>query len=1212
VNLSGLLGLLDAVPEYRRLVESLEAQLAAGTPGGPSAQLDESGAEWPALCLPEAARPFFIAALQRRWEGPILVVASRPERSRRLYEEIGVWSQTAERVHYFPAPEALFYDRASWSADTIRERLSVLALLAGSSSNGHRDGTDAPGESDEHLGHRVVVASLWGIMTKTVPPAQFRRGTRTIRVGEVLPPRQLMGWLMRSGYERSAVVEEPGAFSQRGGIIDVFSPQDAMPVRLEYFGDEVESLRVFDPTTQVSEAAIEHCIIVPASEALPSYGRHAARILGTQVVPGMKHLSQQRRDEEVALLADGRHFKGMEYYLPYLYPRPGSLFDFLPESALIIGDDSLALQSAGLALENQATALRAELVDANELHPDAISPHFAWDDTRSAMSQLVTMSAGFSSFGGGCLLPEDTIQAASRYAGRLGEALDDLVERKESGGRVIVVSRQSQRLSAMLEERNVSAVPQSDLENLPPAGSLVLVEGSLAEGFVLPTDGHRTGEGYADVLSLYSDAEIFGWTKPHRRRAQRRRSVSPESFFSDLSKGDYVVHFEHGIGTYQGIVHKSIGGGVEREYLELEYAAGDRLYVPMQQIDRVSRYVGPDDRPPKQHRLGTAEWAQIRERARKAAEDIAQELLEVYASRELVQGHAFRPDTPWQADLEASFPYEETLDQARALREVKSDMERPRPMDRLVCGDVGYGKTEVALRAAFKAMMDGKQVAVLVPTTILAQQHYMTFQQRLDPFPVKVEMLSRFRSRKEQRAILEELSAGRVDVVIGTHRLIQKDVVFKDLGLLIIDEEQRFGVKHKELLRRMRREVDVLTMTATPIPRTLHLSLTGVRDMSTIDTPPEERLPIRTSVSEYDQGLVRKAILREMDRGGQVYFVHNRVQDIEFVAGRLREAVPEARFAVAHGQMDEDQLGRVMLEFSGGHYDVLICTTIIESGLDIPNVNTIIIDRADSFGLAQLYQLRGRVGRSVDQAYAYLFYDQHRGLSVPSQRRLEAILEASQLGAGYRVAMRDLEIRGAGEILGTRQHGHIAAVGFDLYCRLLANAMKDLKETGDQAQRAPERVASVAAEGEALGLGPAVDLPLSAYLPDTYVEDGTLRLRLYRRLARLDALDEIDAVAAEFRDRFGPLPSVVQNLVYLLRLKVLATQAGVQAIASDHNSVVLRFPRRIRAPRALAHDSSVRVMRSQLKLPRDSGWQGHLVEVLDALIAEPLAQASGK
>jgi len=661
-----------------------------------------------------------------------------------------------------------------------------------------------------------------------------------------------------------------------------------------------------------------------------------------------------------------------------------------------------------------------------------------------------------------------------------------------------------------------------------------------------------------------------------------------------------VVHIEHGIGLFQGLVKLTVDG-TEREYLHIDYAAGDKLYVPIHQVDRLSRYVGVGDRPPSVHRLGTADWARVKAQAKRAVEDIAKDLLELYSAREVIVGHAFPPDNPWQAELEAAFPYIETKDQLAAVEAVKTDMEQSKPMDRLVCGDVGYGKTEVALRAAFKAVMDGKQAALLVPTTILAQQHHQTFLERLKPFPVEVEMLSRFRSRREQQQVLERLRKGQVDIVIGTHRLLQKDVAFKDLGLLIIDEEQRFGVTHKEKLKQMRKEVDVLTLTATPIPRTLHMSLMGVRDMSTIETPPEERLPVVTHVGEYDESLIRKAILRELARGGQVYFVHNRVQGIKQMAQRLTKIVPEASLAIGHGQMPERELEQVMLDFAAGQVDILVCTSIIQNGLDIPNVNTIIVNRADHFGLAQLYQLRGRVGRSALRAYAYLLHGRHQRLSETARKRLQAMLEASELGAGFRIAMQDLEIRGAGELLGARQHGHIAAVGFDLYCRLLAQAVRELKGE-EPSQLLGEEVAYL----QPLRGGVQINLHLAVSLPEDYVPDENLRLHLYRRLAGLSTLDEVDDMAQELEDRFGGPPEATLNLLYQLRLKILAVAAGVQAISNEEGQVVIKaqgvgrdeerwLQRRL--------GNKARVGRRQAWLPLDAQgrWQDLLPDILQTM-----------
>jgi transcription-repair coupling factor (superfamily II helicase) len=759
----------------------------------------------------------------------------------------------------------------------------------------------------------------------------------------------------------------------------------------------------------------------------------------------------------------------------------------------------------------------------------------------------------------------------------------------------------------------------------------MLVQGILGEGFVVKgieagVEGERgrKGEGgNADApisnlqspispshnLHLLTDAELFGWSKPQARaRPKLHSKVAPELFFADVKPGDYVVHIEHGIGKFEGLTRMTLSG-VEREYLLVTYAREDKLYVPVHQADRLSRYVGSGDITPVINRLGTADWQLVKERAKRAVAEIADDLLKLYAERELIAGYTYSPDSPWQEEMEAAFPYQETEDQLVAVEAVKRDMESDRPMDRLICGDVGYGKTEVAVRAAFKAINDGKQVAVLVPTTVLAQQHYRTISNRLARFPVRVEVLSRFRTPAQQQKVIDGLRTGAVDLVVGTHRLLSQDVEFKDLGLLIIDEEQRFGVAQKEQLKQLRTKVDVLTLSATPIPRTLHMSLSGIRDMSTINTPPKERQPIHTVLAEYDDVLVKQAIQRELNRKGQVFVVNDRVRDIYYLAERIQRLVPDAVVAVGHGQMAERELEDVMMRFAEGEVDVLVATTIIENGLDIPNANTIIINRADHFGLAQLYQLRGRVGRSAQRGHCYLLYDKHITPSYDARRRLEAILESSEeLGAGFRIAMRDLEIRGAGDILGARQSGHIDSVGFDLYTRLLAQAINEARRKKERFEKAAQ-----AGNGEAgsLGIGdegslsgeeikdpthpisnlqspisqspslsvsaaelpfdladplqPPVqlDLPLDARIPATYIEDEELRLQLYRRIAGITHPEMLDEMRRELIDRFGKdaetgsVPEEVDNLFFQIRIKSLAARAGVDRIGRDMDNLVL-------------------------------------------------------
>jgi transcription-repair coupling factor (superfamily II helicase) len=1174
VDLSGLVPLVEALPGVQRAIEDLEA----GT--GVVAQSY-------ALGVPEAARPAVVAALARHWHGPVVWLAAGPERARLIHDELGAWMGAAERVHYFPAPEALFYDRAPWEPETVRQRIAVLSLLAGSRLAGQA------GEVGEEPAP-LIVAPAWAAMVKTVPPTLLRGGIRALRRGQYRPRDELIASWLRFGYQAASVVEEEGTFSVRGGIVDVYPPNLPQPVRIEFFGDEIESMRSFDPATQRSGRSLESVVVTPASEVLMSQGRRAAATLQESEPGDVQPIIAQRLQRDVERLEGGEAFAGVEHYLPYLYAQPASLLDYVDDRTLVIVDDLLAVQAAVQALENQAADLRLQMVRDGELPGDWAVPYFDWGELATRLAMKRGLSLGYDAPPEELRLEEESFQPGLRYGGRMKQVVDDVRRVLRSEGRAVVVSRQTARLRGLLGEFGFDICPTETLQAPPAPGSLALVQGALSEGWSL--GGHR--------LAVLTDAELFGWRRSHGRRPRRRRATAPETLYADLSEGEYVVHMDHGVGIYRGLVRKRVGDA-EREYLEIEYAGGDRLFVPVPQVDLVTRYVGSGDQEPALQRLGTAEWAQIKARTRKAVEDIARDLLELYAAREVVRGYAFAPDTTWQAELEASFSYEETGDQLRALHDVKRDMERDKPMDRLICGDVGYGKTEVALRAAFKAVMDGKQVAVLVPTTVLAQQHYYTFDERLRAFPVRVDMLSRFRSRSEQRRILADLEAGKIDIIIGTHRLLQRDVKLRDLGLVVIDEEQRFGVAHKERLKQLRREVDVLTMTATPIPRTLYMSLSGVRDMSTINTPPEDRLPVRTQVTEYDEGLIRKAILRELDRGGQVYFVHNRVQGIYQITQRLQRLVPEASLVVGHGQMEESELSRVMLDFAAGRYDVLVCTTIIESGLDIPNVNTIIIDRADRFGLAQLYQLRGRVGRSSMRANAYLLYSRHQRLTPVAQRRLETLLEASELGAGFQIAMRDLEIRGAGEILGAEQHGHISAVGFDLYCRMLSQAVRRLK-AAEEGDRQAEAAALMAPDG-----GTVVDLPLSAHLPATYVPEESLRLRLYRRLAEVQLPQQVDEFGEELAERFGPPPPEVKNLLYMLCVKALAAQARISAVASDGRQVVLRF-RGLLPPaviqQARRFDGQVTIGRNRLSLDRQGRWRELLVALLMALAEMPQSE----
>ena len=1174
LHLTPLLAILRDQPEFVGWVQRLRAGERPGHPLG----------------LIPAARSYVTAALaQDLDQRPLLLLTARTDTASLLADQLRVWlGPTARRVYLFAEPDALPYERVPWTPQTRQARLAALIAL---SRWGRPGGPAQP---------PLVISSIRGLMQRTAPPGLFRRTLHTLRRGQWLNLNELATRWMAMGYQRVAVVEAVGQFSRRGGILDIWSPAEPWPVRMELWGDELDSLRYFDPATQrtIPDAQPARVLIGPASEALPSQGPQAVERLQALDLASCHPPAQAQCQEDMDHLAQQMPFRNIERYIPYLYARPATLLDYLPAQGLVIIDAAADMAAMAQDLQGQAKQLEANLVQSGDIPPGFSSSLMPWPTLRDALQERGPVILGQGKLEGHSTAVGSPLgrlfHPGPRWGGQLRRVIEQL-GRLRQHDQVVVVTRQAQRLAELFQDADIPITFTETLGAPPPPRSITLLPGQFDEGW-------RLSSAQAS-LHFLTDAEIFGWGKAKRRRSRPPRAAAPETFFADIQPGDYVVHMDHGIGRFRGLTKLELDG-VLRDYLLVEYAKGDKLYVPVHQADRLARYVGPNADAPPLHRLGAADWDLAKRRAKKAVEAIAHDLLMLYAKRETLPGHAFAADTDWQHELEASFPYIETEDQLVAIEAVKQDMERPRPMDRLICGDVGYGKTEVALRAAFKAIMDGKQVAILVPTTVLAQQHYKTFTQRLKSFPVEVHMLSRFRTRKEQRETLEGLREGRVDIVIGTHRLLSRDVVFKNLGLLIIDEEQRFGVRHKERIKQLRTQIDVLTLTATPIPRTLYMSLTGVRDMSTIDTPPMERQPIHTEVSFYDDTLVRHAILRELDRGGQVFFVHNRVRGIEQMANRLRKLVPEARIAVGHGQMPERELEKVMLAFAEGAYDVLVSTTIIESGLDIPNANTIIINRADQFGLAQLYQLRGRVGRSAVRAYAYLLYDRHTPLTPEARRRLQAIQEASELGSGFRIAMRDLEIRGAGELLGARQHGHIAAVGFDMYVRLLAQAVEELREQGHM----PEAVDAI--KGLLAPLSPTIqlDLPLQATIPREYIENEALRLQLYRRIAGLGSLGELDDMGEELADRFGPLPDEVKDLLFQVKVKLLASRAGVTSIGRDGDQLIVRSPAVSRLPRLtlqhhLGDQARVGTQAIWVTLDEEGAWRDKLLHVLDILSA---------
>ena len=1103
LNLTELLHLIEEMPAYRQLVDELKQK--NGNAG---------------VAVLDAAKPYLIAALYHSQRQPMLVVTTQPENSRKLYEQILTWCNSTQ-VKLFPEPDALPYQRIVSDASAELERLQVLSALA----NVDR-GYDAP----------LVVTSAPAFMQKIAPYSDFTSTCHTIRVGMEIEPFHLLGQWQAMGYRVENMVEVPGTTSHRGGIIDIYPPTSDLPARIEFFGNTIDSIRLFDPTNQRSLRAISSIAIGPATELLSPLSSNKAElepVLNIDLTGCNTEVSQQFR-QELAMLLNKQRPGNIQFYAPLF--NKDSLLSYLPSDALLILDEPMNIKLGMEDLDAKANELRAGKLERGELPYNFPRPYFTWEELEPRMRerQCLTLTAW------GITDNEQPHRLgfvpAPSYGGQLPIFIKKVKQLLSQKHRLIIISHQASRLSELLDEEDIIAPPLAEIKQIPPPGSLTLVQGLLAEGWGMNSNTH-----------LFTDAEIFGFVK--QRRLLKKHPVPHHRLVVDFAPGDYVVHIEHGIAKFAGVTTISTDN-TEKEYLVLKYAAGDKLYVPTDQIDRVNRYIGGGDQPPVLSRLDTQEWRRTKQRVRESVNDIAQELLALYAAREVVPGFTFSQDTVWQQELEASFPYVETPDQIEVLKQVKEDMAKAKPMDRLACGDVGYGKTEVAIRAAFKAVMDNKQVAVLVPTTVLAQQHFSTFSQRLGAFPIRIEVLSRFRTPKEQQAILDGLANGRVDICIGTHRLLQKDIIFKDLGFLIIDEEQRFGVAHKEHLKQMRQEADVLTLSATPIPRTLHMSLVGVRDMSIMETPPEERLPIKTYVAEYDDHLIREAILRELERNGQVFFVHNRVQSIGIVANKLQSLVPEARIAIAHGQMPEAELEAVMTDFTQGKSDLLVCTTIIESGLDMPNVNTLIVNKADKFGLTQLYQLRGRVGRGVNLAYAYFLYDKGKHLTTTAEKRLRTIFEATELGAGFGIALKDLEIRGAGTLLGVKQSGHISAVGFSLYCRLLAEAVEGQKaKQAGPAERVtrPSRLPP-----------PTIDLPLRAYIPEEYVADLDTRLSLYQSLAKVDKAEQVEELAHEFSDRFGALPAAVENLLYALRIKIQAAKAGIESISTDEGQIVLR------------------------------------------------------
>jgi transcription-repair coupling factor (superfamily II helicase) len=1094
--------------------------------------------------LPEAAAITLALAARRQLGRPLVLLAADWASAQAAADAAAAWLREQapqgnptppEPVLFFPPRDFLPYAVVAQSPEVHARRLATLAALA----------------SDAAL--PVLVLPVSSLRRQLPPPQAFRDAMVRLKVGDRGDPRGLAMRLAAAGYERQALVERPGTFALRGGIVDVFPLTEEVPLRAEFVDDRLDSLRRFQAESQRSLEALPAAVLPPAREVPVPQGEAcdvALRALEAsrdqmcarlgQAQPEARQRLQEQVDEDLEALRQGTAPGRWEAYLPFAYP-PTSVLTHLTAGRrppLCVGLGARAIEDALSALRRQEDARLSDFLAEGRILPEQAEAFGQPQDWRVDLAGGAVVACDRLVHGGDTATLEERVDIPGRpapsFSGQWTLALDAL--RRWEQGRYRVVcwtgsGERAARLQQSLEESGIAAVADPD-------GHLPLLPGRVHVG----VDGIPGGfEMPALRLAVLGESELWG----HRPRPTRVRRSSPGArlqSYEDLRVGDFVVHASHGIGQYLGTTSMTVQGKV-RDYLVLRYEGTDRLYVPTDQVGLVQKYIGGEGRVPRLSRLGGAEWARTKQRVKESVRRMAEELIALYAARQSLPGHAYSTRGPWHEEFAATFPYEETPDQLQAIAEIEADMERPVPMDRLLCGDVGYGKTEVAMRAAFKAVCDGKQVAVLVPTTILAEQHYLTFSERFRGFPVGVRMLSRFRSRREQEETITALRRGAVDIVIGTHRLLQGDIDFRNLGLLIIDEEHRFGVAHKERLKQLRQTVDVLSMTATPIPRTMHMALAGIRDMSVINTPPENRFPVETVVVEWTPSLIREALHRELARGGQVYYLHNRVQSIGEAYERLRELVPDADIVIGHGQMAEDELERVMTEFWRGEHQILLATTIIESGLDIPNANTVIVEDADKLGLAQLYQIRGRVGRSSRVAYAYFTYRRERRVSQVAEQRLAAVKEFTELGSGFRIAMRDLEIRGAGNLLGPEQHGFVAAVGFELYAQLLEEAVRELRGERD----VPETRATV-------------ELSVDAFLDDAYVAEPRVKLEFYKKVHQATSLEDVAAIEAELRDRFGPYPAGVEHLLRLARLRIAAQGLGLLAISQEGRTVTLSFP----------------------------------------------------
>ena len=1110
--MNGLIKPLMKMDEFRRLLDDYDRGLSPiGVYG-----------------LSESHRCHVAFSIFDHIKKPVVFITYNDLEAKKIYEDLSFFTRS---VCYMPSREVLFYDIEAVSSDITSERLKAIKrILKGDAA--------------------IIVTPIDNIIHKYIDPDIMKKYSASLKVGDTINLEDLINTFIISGYERVGMIEGRGQFSIRGGIVDFYPLVSDAPYRIELFDDEVDSIRQFDLLSQRSLNKVKTAEIFPAREIMVEReaADHAYAKIKAEMSQRLKSVRDKKNRESIERLKskigsvleklkEDIYFEGSDGFLPYYYEKYYSLFDYFDASPVVMVDEpERVVQRVDTVLFEFQDTYKS-MLDKGEVLPKQGELLYSKDEVIGSLHEhsMITFNVlpkivdGFRDEA----IVNFTAMTMTPFHGKIEFLIEELKRWKSKSYSVAILCgtpARGQRLVDSLKEEGIESIYHDDLDEDILPGQIVVTKGVLSRGFEYPNV----------KFALISDKEIFGESR-HKRRVPRVKGVSRIKSFTDLKPGDYVVHVNHGIGIFQGI-KQLVVEGIKKDYLDIRYASGDRLYVPVNQLDLVQKYIGGQGKPPKIYKLGGTEWVRTKDKVKESIKKMAGDLVKLYAVRQQVSGHAFSPDTPWQKQFEEEFPYEETPDQLTAIEDIKRDMESQKPMDRLLCGDVGYGKTEVAIRAAFKAVMDGKQVAFLVPTTILAEQHYNNFVQRFSGFPVKVDMMSRFRSPKEVKKLIKGLKDGSVDILVGTHRILQKDVKFKDLGLLIIDEEQRFGVAHKEMIKNIKKNIDVLTLTATPIPRTLHMSLIGVRDMSIIETPPAERYPVQTYVVEFNEQLVRDAILREINRNGQVYFVYNRVETIKEMYARLSMLVPEARIAVGHGQMSEHELENVMIDFLKGGYDVLLSTTIIETGLDIPNVNMLIVYDADKMGLAQLYQLRGRVGRSNRLAYAYFVYKKDKMLSEVAEKRLKAIKEFTELGSGFRIAMRDLEIRGAGNLLGAEQHGHMDTVGYDMYCRLLDEAVREIK--GESMNEAIET---------------SVDLNVSAYIDSKFITDETQKIEVYKKIAGIKNKQDMYDIEEEIEDRFGDIPEAMRNLLKIAYIKARASDAKITNITQKGDMVNVYF-----------------------------------------------------